>query len=727
MKLKVMRIIARLNIGGPAIHTILLTEGLDKERFESMLVTGEVGPKEGDMGYLAKEKGVKPIFVTGLQREISWVNDINCLIEIYRLIKREKPNIVHTHTAKAGVLGRLAAILLTVFSPGMGLKEKKPFVLIHTFHGHVFHSYFGPMKTRFFLWLERLLARFTDRIIAVSEKQMYELSEEFKVAPKEKFRIVPIGFDLSPFLNLGPFKGMLRKELGLSEECILIGIVGRLVPIKNHRMFLESAAMLKRLASNLNIKFIIVGDGELRQELEGIRDKMGLKEDVLFLGWRKDLRPIYADLDIVTITSLNEGTPVAIVEALAGAKAVVGVDVGGVPDILVSREEIKTASPYPFEGRRKIRSLLYKMGKGYYIAERGIIVRGGDTVSFAKGLLALIEDTGLRKEIGLRGRSFVVERYSRERLVSDIETLYERAYSEIKDIREVESAVIEEPLKAEESKEIINCLTIDLEDWYQGLELEKETELERRIEKDADKVLSILDECRTKATFFILGNVAEKFPEIVNEIAKRGHELGSHGYIHRSIYSMKPEDFRRDLINSIEAIEKATGTRASSFRAPFFSITEDSLWAFSILAQEGIKYDSSIFPIRYYRYGIETSPLYPFYFHLQNGLMIVEFPISTFKFYKYNIPFSGGGYFRLLPYWVVRRGLIKQNKLHRPAIFYLHPWEFDPDQPRLTNLPRRIRFPHYINLEKTEERLRNLLSEFKFSSLSDAIQNLKFK
>jgi len=727
MKLKVMRIIARLNIGGPAIHTILLTEGLDKDGFESLLVTGEVGPKEGDMGYLAQEKGVKPIFIRGLQREISWANDLNCLREIYRLIKNEKPDIVHTHTAKAGVLGRLAAILLTVFSPGMGLMEKKPFILIHTFHGHIFHSYFGPMKTRLFLWLERFLARFTDKIIAISEKQMYELSEQFRVASKEKFRIVPIGFDLSPFLNLGPFKGMLRKELGLSEECILIGIVGRLVPIKNHRMFLESAAMLKRLASNLNIKFIIVGDGELRQGLEALRNKLRLNEDVIFLGWRKDLRPIYADLDIVTITSLNEGTPVAIVEALASGKAVVGVDVGGIPDLLVSREEIKTANPYPFEGRSKIRSLLYKMEKGYYISERGIIVKSGDSENFARGLLAFVKDAGLRKEIGLRGRSFVVERYSRDRLVSDIETLYERAYSEIKDIREVESAVIVEPLKPEETKEIINCLTIDLEDWYQGLELEKEKELERRIEKDADKVLSVLDECRTKATFFVLGNVAEKFPEIVNEIAKRGHELGSHGYLHRPIYSMKPEDFRRDLINSIEVIEKAAGTRVSSFRAPFFSITEDSLWAFSILAQEGIKYDSSIFPIRYYRYGIESSPLYPFYFHVQNGLRIVEFPISTFKFYKYNLPFSGGGYFRLLPYWIIRRGLIKQNKLHRPAIFYLHPWEFDPGQPKLKNLPRRVRFPHYVNLDKTEGKVRRLLSEFKFASLGNAVKNLKFK
>jgi len=727
MKLKVMRIIARLNVGGPAIHTILLTEGLDRNRFESLLVTGEVGPKEGDMGYLAQEKGVNPIFIPGLQRELSWANDLNCLREIYRLIKREKPHIVHTHTAKAGVLGRLAAILLTVFSPGMGLMEKKPFILIHTFHGHIFHSYFGPLKTRFFLWLERFLARFTDRIITISEKQMHELSEEFKVAPKEKFRIVPLGFDLSPFLNLDPFKGILRKELGLSEECILIGIVGRLVPIKNHRLFLESAKLLKSLAGNLNVKFVVVGDGELRQELEGIRDKMGLKEDVIFLGWRRELRPIYADLDIITLTSLNEGTPVAIVEALASGKAVVAVDVGGVPDLLVSREEIKTANPYPFEGRSKIRSLLYIIGEGYYIAERGIIIRSGDAVNFARGLLAFINDAGLRKEMGRRGRSFVVDRYSRDRLLRDMDALYEGAYREIRVVGEAEAAVIEEPLKPEETKEIVNCLTIDLEDWYQGLELEKESKLERRIEKDAEKVLSLLDDCKSKATFFVLGNIADKFPGIVNEIAKRGHELGSHGYLHRPIYSLKPDDFRRDLVNSIEAIERAGETKVSSFRAPFFSITKDSLWAFSILAQEGIRHDSSIFPIRYYRYGIETSPLYPFYFHVHNGIRIVEFPISTFKFFRYNMPFSGGGYFRLLPYWVVKRGLIEQNKLHRPAIFYLHPWEFDPDQPRLMNLPRRVRFPHYINLDKTEERLRKLLSEFKFSSLGNAIQNLKFK
>jgi polysaccharide deacetylase family protein (PEP-CTERM system associated) len=215
-----------------------------------------------------------------------------------------------------------------------------------------------------------------------------------------------------------------------------------------------------------------------------------------------------------------------------------------------------------------------------------------------------------------------------------METMYEKAYREIKDIGEVESAVIADPLKPEETKEIVNCLTIDVEDWFQGLELDSDLNLERRIEKNLERVLILLDECKTKATFFVLGKIANDFPWLIREIVRRGHELGSHGNIHKAIYSMTPDNFHRDLCESIEAIERSGGAKVSSFRAPFFSITEDSLWALSIIAKEGIKYDSSIFPIRYYRYGIETSPLYPFYFHVQNGLRIVEFPISTFKFYK---------------------------------------------------------------------------------------------
>lgn len=722
-----MRIIARLNIGGPAIHTILLTEGMDTKRFDSTLVTGEIGPKEGDMKYLAEQKGVSPVYIPGLQREISWANDILCLKRVYRLMKDIGPQIIHTHTAKAGTLGRLAAILLTILSPGMGLKKRKPFLLIHTFHGHIFHSYFGPVKTRIFLWLERFLARFTDRIVVISESQKYELAECYRIAPAHKFRVIPLGFDLSPFFSLDRTSGAFRKELGLSKEAVLVSIIGRLVPIKNHRMFLESAVQVKKAARNTEVKFIIVGDGEKRDELRELRDQMGLVDDVLFVGWKTDLRPVYADSDIIALTSLNEGTPVAIVEAMASGRPVVATDVGGVADLLVSDHNVKTANPSATDGRAKIRSLLYDVGQGFYAAERGVIARPGDVDGFAGGILHLVKNPALRRELGRKGTVFCKRKYSKERLVGDIENLYEEAYKGLIEDKGGASLPGGSPSAAVNGNQALtNALTIDLEDWYQGLELENERGIENRVEKNTLKILSLLDECKTQATFFVLGRVAEAFPEIVREVIKRGHELGSHGYRHRPIYLMSKDEFRRDLRASLDAIEKAVGVRVANYRAPFFSITEKSLWAYPILVQEGIRNDSSVFPIRYYRYGIESSPVYPFSFHLREGQEITEFPISTVKFLGYNIPFSGGGYFRLLPFWMVRKGLLKQIELGRPAVFYFHPWEIDPDQPRMRGLPRRIRIPHYINLDKTEERLRTLLKEFRFSTLSHAIGHIAF-
>lgn len=378
-KIKILRIIARLNVGGPAIHTVLLTAGLGRDRFESLLVSGIVGEAEGDMSYFASKYGIEPIVISELCREISWKDDLITLYKLFRLIKSEKPDIVHTHTAKAGTIGRLAAILAGA-----------PYV-VHTFHGHVLHSYFGQLKTSILIWIERVLARFTDKIVVISPLQYHELCHQIKIAPSNRFSIIPLGFDLGQFLNAETHSGKLRKELSISEDILLVGIVGRLTPVKNHELFLRSAAQV--LQSVANSRFVIVGDGELKHELEKLAENLGIQDKVIFLGWRDDMPVIYADLDVVVLTSLNEGTPVTLIEALASARPVVATAVGGAPDIVLD-------------------------------GQTGILAPSGDADGLAVAITDLLQYPDKRQEFGERGREFVREKYTKERLCTDMEKLY---------------------------------------------------------------------------------------------------------------------------------------------------------------------------------------------------------------------------------------------------------------------------------------------------------------
>jgi glycosyltransferase involved in cell wall biosynthesis len=382
--IKVIRIIARLNIGGASINSTLLTSGLDKERFESILLTGIIGEGEGDMSYLAEQYGINPIIISELGREISWKSDLVALWKLIRLIRKEKPDIIHTHTAKAGTLGRIAGILT-----GVPCK-------VHTFHGHVFHSYFGTVKTKVFIWIERILAGFTDRIIVISQLQYDELCHEIKIAPPSKFSIIRLGFDLTEFLNSDVHRGKLRRELNISEDTLLVGIVGRLTAVKNHAMFLKSA---KKVSEKIaNVKFIVVGGGELEPEMKELAVSLEIKDKVIFLGWRRDMPAIYADMDLVVLSSLNEGTPVTLIEAMASGKAVVSTAVGGVPDIV-------------------------------HDCQTGILVPSGDDERFADAIVDLLEDAEKRKQFGELGRDFVSANYTKERLCADISGLYDELLS----------------------------------------------------------------------------------------------------------------------------------------------------------------------------------------------------------------------------------------------------------------------------------------------------------
>jgi polysaccharide deacetylase family protein (PEP-CTERM system associated) len=270
-------------------------------------------------------------------------------------------------------------------------------------------------------------------------------------------------------------------------------------------------------------------------------------------------------------------------------------------------------------------------------------------------------------------------------------------------------------------KLISNALTVDFEDWYQGLEI-PHTEwagYEDRIVPAGRRLLRLLDDAKTRATFFILGYVAEHHPEIVREIAAAGHEIATHGYSHTLIYRQTPDLFRREMGRAIKLLEDITGQRVLGHRAPFFSITRDSLWAFEVLGELGIRYDSSVFPVLNYRYGIADAPRWPY--EVDAGKRrLIEFPISTWQFWGRNVPIAGGAYFRIYPYALTRRAFRAVNGKGRPAVFYVHPWELDPDHPRIP-LPRRISLTHYLNLQRTEDRFRRLLRDFKFVPMSEVL------
>jgi glycosyltransferase involved in cell wall biosynthesis len=374
--IRVMRIIARLNIGGPAVHVALLTAGLNDDGFESTLVTGQVADNEGDMSYLAREMGVEPLIVPTLGREISPLDDLRTLHALVRLMREHRPHVVHTHTAKAGFVGRLAA-----FATGVP-------VVVHTFHGHVFHGYFGPFKTRVFIWLERLAARASDAILTISDGLRDDLIA-LRIAPARRIRVIPLGLPLRQYADLDDVRGALRRELGYSTEHVLVGIIGRLVPIKNHQLFLSAARLV---AARLpQARFVIVGDGECRPEIEAGVAVLGLEGIMRLLGWRRDLRAIYADLDAVVISSRNEGTPVSLIEAMAAGVPVISTAVGGVPDLLQG-------------------------------GALGALVPSDDESALAEAIVATIQHGD--PERVERAKSRALGQYDAARLVADIKQLY---------------------------------------------------------------------------------------------------------------------------------------------------------------------------------------------------------------------------------------------------------------------------------------------------------------
>ena len=275
---------------------------------------------------------------------------------------------------------------------------------------------------------------------------------------------------------------------------------------------------------------------------------------------------------------------------------------------------------------------------------------------------------------------------------------------------------------------MLNALTFDIEDYFQVEAFKQHIRYEEwphypiRVADNTRKIVEILDERGVKATFFMLGWVAERCPEMVKALAASGHEIASHGYAHQMVSKQTQQEFEADLIKSLEILEPLAGTKIIGYRAPTYSIIKDSFWALDILAKCGMKYDSSIFPIRHDRYGVPEAPRFPYQIYEQNGRNMIEFPISTVRVGKWNLPIAGGGYMRLLPYAVMKFGLRRVNREGQPAIVYLHPWELDPEQPRIPNIPSTTRFRHYVNLHATADKLRSLIRDFEFAPVREVLQ-----
>lgn len=371
-----MRIIARLNIGGPAIHVTLLTERLGPPDFENLLVCGHIGPQEGDMAYLAEQHGIRPVYIAELGRELSPTHDVLTLFKLWRLMLAFRPDVVDTHTAKAGFLGRTAAWLARV-----------P-VRVHTFHGHVFHGYFSPRRTRVFLELERFTARLSDRLITLSPALKAELVDTYRIAPADKIEVVPLGLDLAPFADTPRHGGEFRARFSIPPDAPVVGIVGRIVPVKDHVLFLDMAERLRKVVPDAH--FVIVGDGECRRAVEDRVSALGLRESITFTGFLHDLKPVYSDMDVLVIASRNEGTPVSVIEALAAGVPVVSTAVGGVPDLL-------------------------------HGGDYGRLVPAGDSTALAAAVRAALTDPYARRE---HIREATVAQYSAARLAETMAALY---------------------------------------------------------------------------------------------------------------------------------------------------------------------------------------------------------------------------------------------------------------------------------------------------------------
>jgi glycosyltransferase involved in cell wall biosynthesis len=388
---RILRIANRFNLGGPTFNVAYLTKYLPDD-YETLLIGGDKEENEASSSHILSDLGITPVIVPEMQREISLGVDMAAYRAIEKIIDDFKPDIVHTHASKPGAIGRLAA------------HNRKVPVIVHTFHGHYFHSYFGKLKTNMFKQIERSLAKRTSKIIAISDIQKHELSIEHKIAPPDKFEVIPLGFDLDRFrTDTDAKRAAFRKEFNIQDDEVAIGIIGRLVDVKDHKYFLRLAKNVLDTTSK-KVRFFIVGDGEMRQELEAYCAELNVQFNTFpdyqptntpltFCSWRTDIDQINAGLDIVVLTSKNEGTPVSLIEAQASGTPVISTNVGGVENVV-------------------------KHGK------TGLLADFADESKMTEHLLHLVEDENLRTAMSKNGWNHVGERFHYTQLTSNMDRLY---------------------------------------------------------------------------------------------------------------------------------------------------------------------------------------------------------------------------------------------------------------------------------------------------------------
>jgi glycosyltransferase involved in cell wall biosynthesis len=379
-RIRVLRIIARLNMGGPAHHVALLSGMLDPKRYDTLLLHGEVGPGEASLVEVARRREARLEIVPGLGPELRPTADVRALIALVKRIRDFRPDIVHTHTAKAGMLGRLAAWLAGRPRP----------VIVHTYHGHVLEGYFDPLRNQLYRTLERWLGRASDLLIGVSAATVEDLVR-LRIAPRRKFRVVPIGLDLEPFLT-PPERARpeFRREAGVAPGELLVTFVGRLVPIK--RVDLAIRALAEARQRGAAIRLAVVGDGEDRPALERLARDLGVEEAIAFFGYRDDMVAVTAGADLALLTSANEGTPVSLIEAGAAGRPAVATAVGGVTDVVTPAT--------------------------------GVVVQSADAAALGAAIAGLAADPGARTAMGEAARRHVLARFSVGRLLEDIDAVY---------------------------------------------------------------------------------------------------------------------------------------------------------------------------------------------------------------------------------------------------------------------------------------------------------------
>jgi glycosyltransferase involved in cell wall biosynthesis len=390
--LKIVRVIARLNVGGPARHVVLLNRGLDRRGHSSLLVHGAVDSGEASLEGLIERADVRAVHLPALGRRISMTSDFRALWRLTRLLLREQPDVVHTHTAKAGTLGRIAA---TTYN--LTRRKGRRAAVVHTFHGHVLDGYFHPVLNVLVRWTERGLATLSDRIVTISPSQQRDIVDRFHIASGHRTTVVPLGLDLAALESLESGAPTFRPEAGIPRGDVVIGYLGRFVPIKDLPALVRAAATVIRRRPD--VWLVLAGDGPVRSDLEALAHRLEAAHRVRFLGWTDDLPRFYATIDCLALSSRNEGTPVAIIEAMAAGKAVAATAVGGVPDIVTDRVT-------------------------------GLLVPPADVEALSAALLKLVGNEEERLRMGAAARETVAARYSVERLVSDIERLYESALGE---------------------------------------------------------------------------------------------------------------------------------------------------------------------------------------------------------------------------------------------------------------------------------------------------------